>query len=1161
MYAYLRDLGLVNDLNQSDISTALGRYELLKQYYDALVENYYSLTEAPYDPIAFLTGEYNNDLRPTWRSDDVSGVISRLGKEVEKYKKYVDEYNSAVQSVWENEAVIEIANRAKSNTFDQSYFDTYKNEIQTSTEYSDEYKAVLLSLLDDTFPQFAQKQNDTTGAVVVFNNTISKTKALLSSLGGVEGGFDLLSKIYEDITNGETFDYSSLISDDFVEKFGNLGEAYDSFIETVSKSPSDIKACQSAFNNLTTEYIKHSGVLENVTDDTRDLAVAWLKQIGVANAEIIVDKKLEIARLGVSKQKIQTSNDVDNLLSLAKSAGIAATALTKLTEAKDHFAKAEQYQNQAKSATDPRGGSALSSFARQEIEVAKRLVDSFYDSPDIDFSNVLSGSTTGTSKAVDAYVADVDKYYAATKRLEKVQLERAATEKVLQNETDPRSKISLERSMISLYAEEASAEQNLMSLKKNSIDENIQSLRNLGFVIDYNSETNELFIHNQEHINDLAATSAGKFNTLQEATNDLRKSTESLISDTEALNNENIEAAERVEELSYSIKASNGNIVSDIGDIAAAAKDSLDEVLNVYSSLESAVDSFNENGILTAETFNSILGLGTQYLQYLYDENGAINFNKDSLKELIKAKIEDLAVTKAMSLVDTIREYKDNAEELKKLSDATYSTADATWELVYANLAAIGLDDNLTATFTHQIEMIRSLAEAAKDGVNNGDGLSGSLSSTKESLDKIIDLTMELIRYEKEQEIQNLNDEIDAYKKIIDLKKESLDKTKEEENHSKTLAEKASEIAKLQSKINQLSLDDSREATAQRISLEEELSKLQGELTDHQVDYSVDKQKEMLDSMSDDYEEEKQKEIDAAESSISSTEKLYQLAIDRISGDWDNLYDALIGWNYNVGSSIQDYIVSAWNDAKNAAEKYGSFVSAMDAVSSTGNDKALADSRIAIVVRNMKANSKAWWDAESIVDPAQRKSVQDKLSDENMVLKKQLEEIYGLNLVRGADGVWYIDSVGGAKLYEKYHTGGIVGDRPTLEQDEMMTILQNGEAVLNKAQESSLYRIIDFTKVLSDRLGKTVNTDLFGNLISSGLGIKRYAVSGISPAFVGAGATGFTANISVNINHNGSMSDSDARRYGSSIANVAIEGLKDAFNKKGVNTITGSILK
>lgn len=89
----------------------------------------------------------------------------------------------------------------------------------------------------------------------------------------------------------------------------------------------------------------------------------------------------------------------------------------------------------------------------------------------------------------------------------------------------------------------------------------------------------------------------------------------------------------------------------------------------------------------------------------------------------------------------------------------------------------------------------------------------------------------------------------DAYGDIIDLRKEALDAAKKEADYEDKVAEKIRQIAKLQERINALSLDDSRDAQSQKIRLEEEMAELQKELADDQADYAVDAQKDALDDM------------------------------------------------------------------------------------------------------------------------------------------------------------------------------------------------------------------------------------------------------------------------------------------------------------------------
>ena len=60
--------------------------------------------------------------------------------------------------------------------------------------------------------------------------------------------------------------------------------AYDDLIETISNNPSDLSACQSAFDNLATAYIYNSDALKNVTEETKASTIAMLSQMGVVNA-------------------------------------------------------------------------------------------------------------------------------------------------------------------------------------------------------------------------------------------------------------------------------------------------------------------------------------------------------------------------------------------------------------------------------------------------------------------------------------------------------------------------------------------------------------------------------------------------------------------------------------------------------------------------------------------------------------------------------------------------------------------------------------------------------------------------------------------------------------------------------------------------------------
>ncbi len=110
------------------------------------------------------------------------------------------------------------------------------------------------------------------------------------------------------------------------------------------------------------------------------------------------------------------------------------------------------------------------------------------------------------------------------------------------------------------------------------------------------------------------------------------------------------------------------------------------------------------------------------------------------------------------------------------------------------------------------------------------------------------------------------------------------------------------------------------------------MSQLQKELADTQSDYAVDAQKSALDNMQKAYEEQKNAEIKVLEDSISSYQKLYDMAIAYIQSNWGSLYDELIAWNYQYGDELSSTITTAWENALAAAQRYGSYVNALNSI-------------------------------------------------------------------------------------------------------------------------------------------------------------------------------------------------------------------------------------
>lgn len=151
----------------------------------------------------------------------------------------------------------------------QTYAEAFCNQIYACAEASNN--------LNDSLSDKSESS---------FTNSLSKVQSLSQ-------GLDQLNKIYADVSDKKDFDWSSILNNEtFTNTFGDMDSVYDDFIKTVSKSPDNIEACQSAFDNLATAYIDNSGALDHLTEESKNATIAMLKQQGVANAEELVEARL-----------------------------------------------------------------------------------------------------------------------------------------------------------------------------------------------------------------------------------------------------------------------------------------------------------------------------------------------------------------------------------------------------------------------------------------------------------------------------------------------------------------------------------------------------------------------------------------------------------------------------------------------------------------------------------------------------------------------------------------------------------------------------------------------------------------------------------------------------------------------------------------------------
>lgn len=616
------------------------------------------------------------------------------------------------------------------------------------------------------------------------------------------------------------------------------------------------------------------------------------------------------------------------------------------------------------------------------------------------------------------------------------------------------------------------------------------------------------------------------------------------------------------------------------------ANDALDSIQGMYDSLKDAAQEYAEYGSITVDTLQDILSYGVENLAYLQDENGQLVINEENIQRVIAARTQQMAIETALNYIQQLRTALTNNDTvaLLNLTTATSAAASSTWDLVYAQLQLLGLSDDQYNNALQRINVMRSLADSAVTSIGRIDtSAKEALEETSTALENLLKYVEEMIKQEVENQISALEDQIDKYREIVDSQKESLDLEREKDKYTKDVTEKTKSIAELQARIAMLDLDDSREAQAEKRKLQEQLAEEQADLAETQADHAYEATSDMLDNMADAYEKEKQKEIEILEDSISSAEKIYQLAIDRINNHWDTLYDDLINWNYQYGNTVQSELISAWNAASGAVQQYGSYLNAVAAtqaqiaafdassgfttVGTTGSYDTSGGqtmSRIKEIVAQMKANSQAHHNAST--------EEKARLNRENLDLGEELQRLIGRTVVRGDDGVWYLDKVGGAQLYSTYpystyHTGGIVGDDATPKQDEMFALLKKREAVFTEPQQEVVYRVLKADETIAGKLG--ISGGLYHSMNGSGyaeMQSHNAVMRDMQQAQAASGGNHVSQSIGdvtvpVHVMVTEKLDKSDIQRLSREIGNIAGEEIAGSFIRAGKGTLRGSRLR
>lgn len=265
----------------------------------------------------------------------------------------------------------------------------------------------------------------------------------------------------------------------------------------------------------------------------------------------------------------------------------------------------------------------------------------------------------------------------------------------------------------------------------------------------------------------------------------------------------------------------------------------IDEIQNVYKTLKDAIKEYNKEGYISVDTFQSIIGLGAEYLKYLVDEDGNLKLNAQSLQELTIARVKDMVVAQKNKIINMATEWNDESDAAKYLKGNLDETSDSYDDLIEKRLQLLRikwteqLDENGNRVWTdEQIEntiaglrkqfgSLDTVQNAAIKGIKSGFGMTGE--SAKDNADKIKDINKQLDDLAKSEALQKLKYKFDQLEQGIT----KIDTALSLLNNISDLTYEDDYIGKIEIVSNQLDL-----ATSKAQLLQNEFEQLSAEQYD-----------------------------------------------------------------------------------------------------------------------------------------------------------------------------------------------------------------------------------------------------------------------------------------------------------------------------------------
>lgn len=297
-----------------------------------------------------------------------------------------------------------------------------------------------------------------------------------------------------------------------------------------------------------------------------------------------------------------------------------------------------------------------------------------------------------------------------------------------------------------------------------------------------------------------------------------------------------------------------------------AKVDAIEEKIKLYEKQKEAYKNlYNEQLKEQQELKGTLSNAG-----FGFDSEGYVT-NMQHLQAMANAANSIQNESSREAAQDRVKDLEDMLSRYNELTHKTLLDTKKDWEGITNEIA--DATKEMKDLYQEQLDVVSEVEDKIKDMMRQ------SLDDKKDALDE----------------------ELEDYQDMINGKLDALEEYYDKEEYEKNLAKQQASIQEIQNKINQASLDDSREGQAKLAELQKELAKLQEELTETQYE----REKELRRKNLEDALATKEEEINAQKEALDKLWSDEQISIRARQALLDGQFEDAMG---NIHSITDAYI-------------------------------------------------------------------------------------------------------------------------------------------------------------------------------------------------------------------------------------------------------------